>query len=81
MNDKLAFYILFEEAEDGCYGDLLVDRKLYSEAEMDAYVKENASSVFQIRDIDIECGIKCCFKAQRRNEYGTGVFRFIEVKR
>lgn len=81
MNEKLAFYILFEEAEDSCYGDFLVDRKLYSETEVEAYVKENAEMVFPPREIDGEFGIKCTFLAQSQDHYGTGLFRFVEVHR
>ena len=74
------FYILFEEAEDGCYGDFLINRKLYTEVEMNTYLNEKAIEVFPLRDTDIKQGIKCCFKAQSLNEYGTGIFQFIEVK-
>ena len=81
MNEKTAFYILFEEAEDGCYGDFLADRWLFSKTEMDAYVKENATNIFPVQDVDIQRGIRCCFKAKSRNEYGTGVFRFVEIYR
>lgn len=48
---------------------------------LEAYVKENAEKVFPPREIDGEFGIKCTFLAQSQDQYGTGLFRFVEVHR
>lgn len=38
MDERISFYILFEEAEDGYYGDILVNRNLYNKDDVDAYI-------------------------------------------
>lgn len=81
MNKTTVFYLLFEQSEDGYYGDFLKDRKLYTETEMDSYVKEHAEEVFPVKDYDKEHGYTCWFKAYSRNPYGTGMFYFREVYR
>lgn len=81
MDERISFYILFEEAEDGYYGDILVNRKLYNKADVDAYIKENATKVFPGRETDLERGIDCYFNAPSQNRYGTGLFYFQEFTR
>lgn len=81
MDERISFYILFEEAEDGYYGDILVNRNLYNKDGVDAYIKENATKVFPGKETDLEHGIDCYFNAPSQNRYGTGLFYFQEFTR
>lgn len=72
-----AYYVLFEEAGNGSASDILVNRKLYSEEEMDTYIRTNAKKTFQIKErLREEWGIVRYFKAPKINSYGTGFFYF-----
>lgn len=75
MEENTSFYILFEEADDGYYGDILINRKLYDKTEVDAYIKENATEIYPEEDSE-KNGIDCYFRAPSKNDYGTGMFYF-----
>lgn len=81
MKEKIEFYILFEEAEDGYYGDILVNHTLYNKAEVDAYIQANAMEIYPYKGDSEKSGIDCYFKALSKDVYGTGTFYFRKFSR
>lgn len=72
---EVIYYILFEQAEDGYYGDFVIGNKLYSEDEAKTYIQIHAQRIY-----DEENGVECYFKAESINTRGEGVFYFRKFK-
>lgn len=67
----MIYYILFEEAEDGYYGDFVIGNKLYSEDEAKTYIQIHAQKIYEE-----EKGAECYFKAESIKKDGIGLFYF-----
>ena len=67
----MIYYILFEEAEDGYYGDFVIGNKLYSEDEVKTYIQTHAQKIYKEEKEN-----EYYFKVESTDKYGTGWFYF-----
>jgi hypothetical protein len=69
----MEYYVLFNQAEDGCYGDFVIYYKLYTKEQAENYIKQNATMIYEENDKEF---VNYWFKMKSTNKYGIDWFYF-----